>query len=137
MTFEEFTSMWKITYAFVIIFATSVSVTKLSILLFYRRIFGTNWMYWVCMFLVVGYEVAIVVAFLSGCRPISYFWEAYTNPDAVGTCIDMPRFYFINGVCATIIDVLILLVPFKVIYNLKMPTSKKVSVYAILVLGAL
>lgn len=112
LTFEQFTTLWKMTYAFVLIYATCVSCTKISILLFYRRVFGTNWAHNVCMFLAVGYWVAIIIAWFSGCRPASYFWEQFTKAGQVeGYCMDTSLFYFINGICAMLIDVAILCVP--------------------------
>lgn len=116
VTFAEFTTLWQMTYAFVLIYATCVSLTKASILLFYRRIFGTNWAFHACMCLVIGYWVAITIAWLAGCRPASYFWRQFTDPTAEGYCMDTSLFYFVNGICAMLIDILILLVP--------IPTSK-------------
>lgn len=111
LTFADFTTLWKMTYAFVLIYATCVSLTKASILLFYRRVFGTNWAHHVCMGLVIGYWVAIITAWFSGCRPASFFWEQFTNPEAKGTCMNTSLFYFVNGICAMLIDIGILCVP--------------------------
>lgn len=111
-TTEEFINMFQITYAFVLIFATAVTMTKISILLYYRRLFGATWWHNACMFLVVGYEVAVVIAWLSGVRPISYYWTQYTDPTKPGYSIDAAKFFLYNGICASIIDILILLVPF-------------------------
>lgn len=111
-TTEEFVKMFQITYAFVLIFATAVTMTKMSILLYYRRLFGATWSHNACMFLVVGYEVAVVTAWLSGVRPISYYWTQYTDPNKPGYSIDAAKFFLYNGVCASVIDILILLVPF-------------------------
>jgi len=136
LTFQDFTRLWQMTYAFVLIYATCVSLTKASILLFYRRLFGTNWAWKLCMSLVVGYWVAIVIAWFAGCRPASYFWEQFTNPEADGVCMNTSLFYFVNGICAMLIDVFILLVPIPTIYHLRMRRSQKVAVSGILLLGA-
>ncbi|ROV88966.1 hypothetical protein VMCG_10148 [Cytospora schulzeri] len=111
-TTEEFIKVFQITYAFVLIFATAVTMTKVSILLYYRRLFGATWSHNVCMFLVVGYEIAVVMAWLSGVRPISYYWTQYTDPSKPGHSIDYAKFFLYNGICASAIDILILLVPF-------------------------
>ena len=122
-TTEEFIKMFQITYAFVLIFATSVTMTKVSILLYYRRLFGTTWWDHFCMFLVVGYEVAVVIAWLSGVRPISYYWTQYTDPSKPGYSIDSAKFFLHNGICASIIDILILLVPFPTGMLSALPTA--------------
>ncbi|KAG9254010.1 uncharacterized protein F5Z01DRAFT_655719 [Emericellopsis atlantica] len=136
ITFEEFTRLWQMAYAFVLIYATCVTLTKASILLFYRRLFGINLAWKINMALVLGYWVAIIIAWLSGCRPASYFWEQFTKPDAQGSCIDTSLFYFVNGICAMLIDILILLVPIPTIIKLRMRRSQKVAVSGILLLGA-
>ncbi|KAJ3526236.1 hypothetical protein NM208_g11291 [Fusarium decemcellulare] len=136
LTFDDFTTLWKMTYAFVLIYATCVSLTKASILLFYRRVFGTSRPFYVCLFFVIGYWVAIITAWFSGCRPASYFWEQFTNPEAKGYCMNTSLFYFVNGICAMLIDVAILMVPLPTIYKLQMPLGQKLAVCGILLLGA-
>ncbi|KAJ4264298.1 hypothetical protein NW762_005494 [Fusarium torreyae] len=136
VTFAEFTTLWKMTYAFVLIYATTVTLTKASILVFYRRVFGSNLAHYICMGLVVGYWVAIIIAWFSGCRPASFFWEQFTNPEAKGTCMNTSLFYFVNGICAMLIDITILCVPIPTILKLQMPNSQKVAVGGILLLGA-
>ncbi|EEU38096.1 uncharacterized protein NECHADRAFT_84327 [Fusarium vanettenii 77-13-4] len=136
VTSDEFTTLWKMTYAFVLIYATCVSLTKASILLYYRRIFGANWAHHICMGLVVGYWVSITIAWFSGCRPVTYFWEQFTKPTAKGYCMNTSLFYFINGICAMLIDVAILIVPMPTLYKLQMPLRQKIAVGGILLLGA-
>ncbi|KAH9908545.1 hypothetical protein F4778DRAFT_717585 [Xylariomycetidae sp. FL2044] len=136
VTVPQFTALWQMTYAFVLIYATCVSLTKASILLFYRRVFGVSRPYYACLRLVVGYWVAITIAWLAGCRPASYFWEQFTDPGAEGSCMDTSLFYFVNGICAMLIDIAILLVPIPTVYRLQMPPSQKVAVCAIFLLGA-
>ncbi|KAF4996086.1 hypothetical protein FDECE_12582 [Fusarium decemcellulare] len=136
LTFDDFTTLWKMTYAFVLIYATCVSLTKASILLFYRRVFDTSRPFYVCLFFVIGYWVAIITAWFSGCRPASYFWEQFTNPEAKGYCMNTSLFYFVNGICAMLIDVAILMVPLPTIYKLQMPLGQKLAVCGILLLGA-
>ena len=68
---------------------------------------------------------------------MDYYWKQYTDPDAVGTCIDAPLFYFINGIIGLFIDVSILLVPVPTILKLKMPRAKKLFIGGILLLGGL
>ena len=108
-------------YSFVPIYATIVTLTKASILMFYRRVFGINIAHHICMGLVIGWYVAIIIAWFAGCRPASYFWEQFTNPGASGYCMDTSLFYFVNGICAMLIDIAVLCVP--------IPTSKLCTVY--------
>ncbi|RSL49834.1 hypothetical protein CEP54_012238 [Fusarium duplospermum] len=118
VTLDGFTTLWKMTYAFVLIYAT------------------VNWAHHVCMGLVVGYWVSITIAWFAGCRPVSYFWEQFTKPTAKGYCMNTSLFYFVNGICAMLIDIAILIVPMPTLYKLQMPRRQKVAVSAILLLGA-
>lgn len=136
LTAENFISIWKLLYAYVMIYATAVTCTKVSILMFYRRIFGIKSSLYVCLFLAIGYWITIIVTINVGCRPLDYFWRRYTDLTAVGTCIDIPKFFFGNGIAAMLIDVIILCVPVPIVWSLQMPTSQKLAVVSILLLGS-
>ncbi|KAJ5467281.1 hypothetical protein N7475_005033 [Penicillium sp. IBT 31633x] len=132
----EFITVWKILFAYVMIYATAVTCTKSSIVFFYGRIFKFRWSLGICMFLVIGYWITIIVTVAVACRPLPLFWLAYTDPTAIGVCIDVPTFFFGNGIGAMLIDVIILCMPMPTIYKLQMRTSQKVAVIGILLLGS-
>lgn len=132
------TETFQILFAYVMIYATAVTCTKASIVMFYGRIFNFRRSLAVGMFLVIGYWITIIVTISVACRPLPYFWLAYTNPTtAKGVCIDVPTFFFGNGIAAMLIDVIILCMPMPIIYRLHMPPSQKVAVAGILLLGSL
>lgn len=103
--------MLQILFAYVMIYATAVSFTKCSIVMFYRRIFGITWSLWICLFLVWSYWFTIIVVICTGCQPLEYFWTQYTTVGAEGHCINVPLFFFANGIWAMLVDVVILCVP--------------------------
>ncbi|KAK4663762.1 uncharacterized protein QC763_503070 [Podospora pseudopauciseta] len=135
VTHEEFTKLYQTTYAFVIVYITCISATKVSILLFYRRVFGTNVIWYIVFGFTCAHWAEVTITWLAGCRPIDYYWRQYTDPTATGSCIDAPLFYFCNGIIGLVIDVAILLVPIPTVWKLNMPTTKKVFVGGILLLG--
>lgn len=160
VTFDEFTKLYQTTYAFVIVYITCITATKTSILLFYRRMFGTGIIWWIVLTLTICHGLEVNITWLSGCRPVDYYWKQYTDPTAQGTCIDASLFYFINGIIGLFIDVSILLVPVPTskseptllqgncitfssqltllaVWKLKMPPTKKIFVGGILLLGSL
>lgn len=82
----------------------------------------------------------------------------YTHPTSTGHCIDVPLFFFANGIWAMLVDVCILVVPVPVskyhqkfskwfmiersvkhgkVYRLNMPKKQKLVVASILLLGSL
>ena len=74
MSLKVLLSLRQILFAYVMIYALAVSFTKLSIVLFYRRLFGMNWGLWFCAFLVVAYCITVIVTILVSCQPLRYFW---------------------------------------------------------------
>lgn len=111
VTTEDFIKLYQTTYAFVIVYIWSITATKSSILLFYRRMFGTSITWYIVFGLTILHGLEVSITWLSGCRPVSYYWRQYTDPTAVGSCINASLFYFINGIIGMVIDISILLVP--------------------------
>ncbi|KAK5166067.1 uncharacterized protein LTR77_008328 [Saxophila tyrrhenica] len=84
------------------------------------------------------------------CSPMNYYWDHWTMdeygpPDPEtgippvtvpgGTCIDQVKFYLISPGLAVLTDILILLIPAAMVWNLRMPRKKKIAVWAVLSLG--
>ncbi|KAF2109445.1 hypothetical protein BDV96DRAFT_554693 [Lophiotrema nucula] len=136
VTLEGFTKLYQTTYAFVIIYINSITLTKTSIMLYYRRIFGTSIVWWIVFCFTIGHGLEVTITWLAGCRPISFYWRQYTDPTAVGSCINASVFYFVNGIIGMLIDVSILLVPIPTVYKLQMPPGQKFFVCGILLLGS-
>lgn len=137
LTYHDFTVVWKLLFSHVIIYATCVTCTKTSIMLFYRRIFNLRLSLYVMLFLILGYYVAVFITIFAACSPISYFWRQYTDRTAPGTCINTPKFFLGNGIAAVTIDVFILCVPMPTLWKLQMPKSQKAAIMGILLLGGL
>lgn len=127
----------QILFAYVLIYVVTVPLIKLSVILFYRRIFGMNKAMWFCVALTIGYWVSCTIAFLVCCRPVSYYWTQYADP-AGGRCVyNLYPFYIGNAAANVTTDVIILLVPMPVIWRLHMRTTQKVLVCSIFLLGSL
>ncbi|KAJ5780137.1 hypothetical protein N7457_005297 [Penicillium paradoxum] len=136
LTDSEFIALWKLLFAHMFIYSTTVTLTKSSIMMFYRRIFNLHRSLYFAMAIILGYFFAVVITIAVACRPVSYFWHQYTDPMVEGKCIDVPEFFFINGIAAVLIDVMILCVPAPVIWKLQMPKTQRVAVTSILLLGS-
>lgn len=72
-------------------------------------------------------QVIAIIVMLTGCKPMSYIWEVsfrarstrarrlrnrsqqYSDPNAVGECVNLQKFYFGNGIWAASIDLVLLL----------------------------
>ncbi|EAW07002.1 putative integral membrane protein Pth11-like [Aspergillus clavatus NRRL 1] len=126
-----------ILFAYVLIYVVAIPLIKISIVLFYRRIFGMEWAMWMCIFLTVGYWISCSIAFLVCCRPTSYYWTQYRDPSG-GRCIfDLYPFYLGNAAANVVTDGIILMVPIPLVWRLQMRTTQKILVSSIFLLGGL
>ena len=114
----------------------SISCIKLSILLLYRRIFTTpkfriavN----VVGVIVILWTIAFFFASVFQAWPISYNWD----PFQPATTIDEVTMYLALASSEMILDVIVLSLPWAVIWRLKMTTARKWTVIGIFMLGGL
>lgn len=128
-------------FVYAIVWVCSVSVTKLSIILLYRRIFTVQrsaFRLWldaltcitVCLF------VSYMVATLTVCRPLSFLWTSL-QPDAHGSCFNYKLFMFISAVLNSCVDILILVTPVARVWSLHMSFKMKIGVCGMFLLGSL
>ncbi|KAL0252998.1 hypothetical protein SLS55_010669 [Diplodia seriata] len=135
ITLDQFKHIQQVVYAAAQIYAATVTCTKTSIVLYYRRIFDFTTTFWVLEFLIVSYFITIVTVMNTGCHPTNYMWMQYVDPNAKGECVDLLKFYYANAIAATLIDIFILITPIYPVWKLQMPTTKKIAVSGIFLLG--
>ncbi|KAL4914977.1 hypothetical protein BDW62DRAFT_133980 [Aspergillus aurantiobrunneus] len=123
-------------FAYVLIYVWAIPLIKLSIIYFYRRIFGMTRMMWLCAFLTIGYFISCTVAFSVCCRPPSYYWTQYTEPDGGHCLFDLYPFYLGNASANVFTDLLILVVPIPLVWKLQMKRVQKVLISGIFLLGS-
>lgn len=58
LTFAQFNNLWQNLFAYVNIYVIAVSFTKLSIVLFYKRVFQFEKLYWCLLAAVLMYPVS-------------------------------------------------------------------------------
>jgi hypothetical protein len=122
-TDSEFVSLWKLLFAYVFVYLTTVTLTKSSIIMFYRRISNLRWSLYFALAIIIGYLVAVVATAVAACRPTSYFRQQYTDSTAE---------YFLGQWHCVVIDVMALFIPAPIIRKLQMPKSQRVAVTSIL-----
>lgn len=110
---------------------------KMSIILFYRRIFGMSWALWFCIFLALGYWISVSIAFVLACSPPSYFWTQYSDPSSGFSRFPLYPFYIGNAAANVITDGIILLVPVPIVWRLQIKTIQKVMLCGVFLLGGL
>ncbi|KAI8625679.1 hypothetical protein F5Y19DRAFT_240979 [Xylariaceae sp. FL1651] len=137
---SDVANIFRLLYSYTYIYAGSVSFTKISILLFYRRLFerGTKWFHIrlaFAAFFSVGYLLSIWSVAAGLCRPTEFFWTQFTG--GTGKCLDINASFLSLTVLNLVADLLVLIVPIPEILALQMTTKKKVAVCGVMLLGGL
>lgn len=115
-------------------YACTITLTKLSVLFLYRRLFPSRQLKIISIMiavLVLGYSLALVIVALVQCIPLSKTW----NPIEHGICIDTKPAYTTTAVMNVLTDIFILSLPVKIVWRLQMKTTRKVQVIGLFLLG--
>ena len=128
-------------YAFWQLEGLALTVVRISVLLFYTRLFaasaGTRQRYlvltlWVCVglwFFINNFTLAFA------CNPMSHLFDAYyAGPFQ---CIELDRFFIFAQIFSIGLGIAILTVPFSAVYGLQVGALKKTGVAAVFLLGGL
>lgn len=119
--------------------------TKVSILLFYRRLVnGTyskryKWLIWAAISFTIAYTFTFCVVLLANCTPTRAYWMAFDFRYALTqeyTCMDTSVINAMAGVCAAISDVYSVVLPCFLTWQLSsVPKAQKIALFGIFSLG--
>ncbi|ETS78084.1 hypothetical protein PFICI_10146 [Pestalotiopsis fici W106-1] len=128
----------KLTYALVTCYSCCMILMKAAVLLEWNHIFvptgGRNWFFWTSytvMFMNAGLYIAGIVATWKTCTPM----EKEYRPWVDGTCIDRKKMDETIIVFNLVFDILILLLPQKVIWGLQTRNKNKVGIALVFSVG--
>ncbi|KAL4939926.1 hypothetical protein BDV06DRAFT_224589 [Aspergillus oleicola] len=116
----------------IVSYSYTVMFTKISILIFYCRLFRLRWMVicsWVVAAIVIMYNMTVILIAGLQCIPLSDLWTG--GPSCINTEPSFTGLAVVN----IITDVAILALPIKPVLSLNMKTSRKVQVLGIFLLG--
>ncbi|EWY79988.1 hypothetical protein FOCG_17769 [Fusarium oxysporum f. sp. radicis-lycopersici 26381] len=135
---DDLQQIYKILFGYTFLYSASCAVIKISILLFYNRIFATTELLFSLSmkfgyFLSISYPIVVWVTMGNACKPFENFWTQFTGTK--GTCIDINTFFLALGIVNMINDFYILLIPVPHIFRLQMSLRKRIGVTGILMLG--
>lgn len=122
-----------------ILYFTTVSTTKLSILLMYKRIFSIDRSFRLqIMALIVitaGFWISMTVSNLLNCIPIEMSW--IPSDDESKYCFNYNVYWLACGIVECILDLVILIMPVRVVYGLKLSQGRRIAVAGVFLLGVL
>jgi hypothetical protein len=120
-----------------ILYLTTIGLVKISILLFYLRVFPLRSLH-LASWTMIAYCVATTLAFLLvtifQCHPIAYIW----NKDIKGgTCVNYNAAAWANAAINIQQDLLIIFLPVNALQRLQLNLRKKIGMYAMFSVGGL
>jgi len=121
-------------------------LTKVSVLLFYRRLvdgtYSRRWR-WLVVFAIaftIAYTVAFCVMLLLNCTPTEAYWRAFDPVYATTvhyTCLDTKIINTLAGVFAAASDVYAVALPCIITWHFSVPRAQKIALNIIFSLGLL
>jgi hypothetical protein len=121
-----------------LLYFSTVTAIKISILLMYRRLFGIIATFrrqsLVMGVVVLAFFVAGTVAALCSCHPFQRNWQ---GQPVQKNCLNFNIFWMVTGAIEVVIDTIILTLPMGVITKLQMPPIRKFSIIGVFLLGSL
>ncbi|KAJ5528055.1 hypothetical protein N7513_012214 [Penicillium frequentans] len=127
---------FKIGWSNPFLYTTCVAFIKLSILALYKRLFAVKHMIVavnVMASVVVLWAVSIMVAATLNCIPINSFWDRSID----GRCINTANFNYAMQIPNIISDLIILIMPIKVVIGLPIPKTQKILLSGVFLVGGL
>ncbi|KAI4160884.1 MAG: hypothetical protein LQ342_005310 [Letrouitia transgressa] len=117
-----------------LLFSTSITLTKLSLLTFYHRIFPIRTFTRLSSaigILQILWLIALILGVFLQCRPLAYFW----NRGLEGKCINENSFSYGMSAANVVTDLLVLGLPVPWLWGLQLGRGKRVGLVGVFALG--
>ncbi|KAL8900042.1 MAG: hypothetical protein Q9207_005880 [Kuettlingeria erythrocarpa] len=129
----------KLSFIFQLLYGSGITAIKLSILLFYLRLFpkqstSRRWrgsLYTIAAVLLLYLTAGLPVTVFQ-CRPVAYMWTRQGK----GSCNDHLAFLYFSQAYMIATDIIILCLPIPVVWRLHLRKGKKIGVLTIFLLGS-
>ncbi|KAF6809567.1 CFEM domain-containing protein [Colletotrichum sojae] len=118
-------------------YSTVVATTKLSIVIFYLRLFSEPWFRRACyamLAITIAYGVGQILAVVLVCMPISYNWTIWDGQHE-GKCANTGTMAFSNGGFNIAIDLALFILPVTQFITVSWTLKKKIGVSLIFLVG--
>lgn len=127
--FDDITLNLKALYTLFVLYITSRDLVRLSILLFYHRIFGyvplARRLIQYSFVLIIACCIAFDFAIIFGCTPLGYFWISWDGQHE-GHCISTNGIFWAGAFVVIAIDVWVMLLPLPFILRLNLSLRKRI-----------
>lgn len=136
---DDINSVLKYFYSSVSLYFLEGALIKVSILLFYLRIFPgrlTRRVLWSTVWFTAVWSIVFIIVGSLQCRPISYFWTQWDGKHE-GQCVNGNRLAWVHAAINIALDLWMLAIPLWELQHLQLHWKKKVSVAVMFGLGTL
>lgn len=120
-----------------ILYVAALALTKISLVFMYLRIFSTYRPFQTASYAMLAFialpSLIIILVTVFSCRPIAYFW----NRDLGGHCLDVTALAYANSAFAVAQDLLLIVLPVFMLWNLNMSRRKKCLIALMFGVGSL
>ena len=128
--FDKITNFARFLYASEILYVVHVTIVKLTLLLFFLRIFQkpmTQWLIKATIAFNILSGSVYLVAVIFQCQPI---WQSWTSWDKEHSskCISMNALVWSYAAVGLLVDIWMLIIPLYEVFHLHLPLYKKLSV---------
>ncbi|CAN9440399.1 unnamed protein product [Alternaria sp. RS040] len=127
------------------IFCVATGLIKVSILLFYRRLSSRAvsrkfvWVTWASIIFIIAYSIALTLAPIFGCQPISAFWDQVNIIKVLQGyefhCFDEGADVLAASIISVAQDLLTAILPTFLYWNLQIPFRQKLALFGIFAMG--
>jgi hypothetical protein len=123
-----------------IFYFASITANKLSLLLFMLRVFPDRrfrMLVYAVGGLVIAYGISFIVATAFQCSPVEWSWQQIDDEWGTGTCNNISMQGWLSAIINIVIDIIMLVLPLKNLWNLQMQLKKKLMIMFMFSLGVL
>jgi hypothetical protein len=120
----------------IIAYVTGHTLTKISILCLYIRVFKPTRMrkvYYIMLVAIAVHGLWLVLAQIFGCVPTQAFWDATVQ----AYCLPRVPMWFSNAAVNILTDFALFLMPLVVLRTIRLPKRQKLGLYVVFALGFL
>lgn len=134
--FHELEKGLKLLYYGFSVHNAASSIPRLSVLLFYLRVFGRKWKYGlplihITIWLNIFQMIAISLVNFLKCIPVRKSWDVLIP----GHCIDTYEFYLGSSIIAMVLDVMVLVLPLPMLWTLQLKPVQKFLMIGLFICG--
>ncbi|KAA8902684.1 hypothetical protein FN846DRAFT_74884 [Sphaerosporella brunnea] len=141
LSVAEVGNLLKFTFALPLVYTLGVAILKISILLFYRRLFGHRKRLQRIVLAFIAFQlvfaVASVFAYAFMCAPVHAYWTLELHAHACPTFKTTLAMYMTLRSVTVACDVALLLLPMRMVWDLKIPQRQRLGLAALFGLGLL